>query len=196
MAYKKSICVYCASSTLIDGTYALAAQELGTLMAKNGLRLIYGGGDRGLMGAVAKGVLDAGGEAVGVIPHFMVEAGWQHHGLTELIEVEDMSARKKLMEEISDGCIALPGSVGTFDELMETIALKKLGLYLKPVVILNTNHFYAPLQTLLQKSIDEHFMHPGYSELWDFVDTPTEAIDKILHTPLADQQTIWNMTAI
>ena len=163
MAYKKSISVYCASSTLIDETYALAAQELGTLMAKNGLRLIYGGGDRGLMGAVAKGVLDAGGEAVGVIPHFMVEAGWQHHGLTELIEVEDMSARKKLMEEISDGCIALPGSVGTFDELMEIIALKKLGLYLKPVVILNTNHFYAPLQTLLQKSIDEHFMHPGYS---------------------------------
>lgn len=196
MAYKKSISVYCASSTLIDETYALAAQELGTLMAKNGLRLIYGGGDRGLMGAVAKGVLDAGGEAVGVIPHFMVEAGWQHHGLTELIEVEDMSVRKKLMEEISDGCIALPGSVGTFDELMEIIALKKLGLYLKPVVILNTNHFYAPLQTLLQKSIDEHFMHPGYSELWDFVDTPTEAIDKILHTPLADQQTIWNMTAI
>lgn len=196
MAYKKSISVYCASSTLIDETYALAAQELGTLMAKNGLRLIYGGGDRGLMGAVAKGVLDAGGEAVGVIPHFMVEAGWQHHGLTELIEVEDMSSRKKLMEEISDGCIALPGSVGTFDELMEIIALKKLGLYLKPVVILNTNHFYAPLQTLLQKSIDEHFMHPGYSELWDFVDTPTEAIDKILHTPLADQQTIWNMTAI
>jgi len=164
-------------------------------MARYGLRLVYGGGDRGLMGAVAEGVLEGGGDAVGVIPRFMVEAGWHHRGI-EQIQVEDMSARKKLMEEISDGCIALPGSVGTLDELMETVALKKLGLYLKPIVILNTNGFFAPLQTMLQKTIDEQFMHPDNANLYDFVDTPAAAIEKILHTPLADADAIWNVTQL
>ena len=196
MTDMKSISVYCASSTQIGKRYAEAAYQLGVLMAQHQLRLIYGGGDRGLMGAVVQGVLENGGEAYGVIPHFMVEAGWHHRALTRLIEVEDMSSRKKLMEEISDGCIALPGGVGTFDELMEVISLKKLGLYLKPVAILNTDGFYESLRQLLQHSIDEHFMHPGNAELWNFVNTPQEAVDFMIHTPLADVEHIRKMTAI
>jgi len=196
MAEMKSISVYCASSTQISDQYFEAAYQLGVLMAQNQLRLIYGGGERGLMGAVAKGILESGGEAFGVIPHFMVEAGWHHRDLTRLIEVEDMSSRKKLMEEISDGCIALPGGAGTFDELMEVISLKKLGLYLKPVAILNTAGFYDSLKLLLQHSIDEHFMHPGNAELWNFVDTPQEAINHIIKTPLDDLDHIQKMTAI
>jgi len=196
MAFKKSICVFCASSTLVSPIYVEAATELGRLMARNALRLIYGGGDRGLMGAVAAGVLEEGGEAVGVIPRFMVENGWHHRHLTELIEVEDMSERKKLMEQISDGCIALPGSVGTFDELLEVVSLKKLGLYLKPIAILNTHRFYAPLQALFTQAIEEHFMHPGYAELWRFVETPAEAVEEMLHGTLADSERIKQMTAI
>ena len=196
MAYTKSISVYCASSTQVGDTYVKAAFELGKLMATAGYRLIYGGGDQGLMGAVARGVLNTGGEAVGVIPHFMVEAGWHHRHLTELIEVEDMSARKKLMEQISDGCIALPGSVGTFDELMEVVALKKLGLYLKPVVVLNTCDFYAPLKALLQKTVDEHFMHPDHLELCRFLDTPKEVIEYYRHAPQIDAQSIQEIRVI
>ena len=196
MAYTKSISVYCASSTQIDDAYVQAAFELGKLMAAEGYRLIYGGGQQGLMGAVARGVLSNGGEAVGVIPHFMVEEGWHHRHLTELIEVEDMSARKKLMEQISDGCIALPGSVGTFDELMEVVALKKLGLYLKPVVVLNTCDFYAPLKVLLQKTVDEHFMHPGHLELCRFVDTPVEVMEFLRHAPKLDAHSIQEIRVI
>ena len=196
MAYTKSISVYCASSTLVGATYIEAALELGKLMAAEGYRLIYGGGEQGLMGAVARGVLSNEGEAVGVIPHFMVEAGWHHRHLTELIEVEDMSARKKLMEQISDGCIALPGSVGTFDELMEVVALKKLGLYFKPVVVLNTCDFYAPMKALLQKTVDEHFMHPDHLNLCRFVDTPKEVIEYLRHTPQIDAQSIQEIRVI
>ena len=196
MADTKSISVYCASSTQIDDAYVRAAFELGKLMAAEGYRLIYGGGQQGLMGAVARGVLSNGGEAVGVIPHFMVEEGWHHRHLTELIEVEDMSARKKLMEQLSDGCIALPGSVGTFDELMEVVALKKLGLYLKPVVVLNTCDYYAPLKALLQKTVDEHFMHPSHLDLCRFVDTPVEVIEFLRHAPKLDADSIQEIRVI
>lgn len=136
-----SVCVYCASSTKIASAYFEAARELGTLLGQRHIRLINGAGGIGLMRATADAVLAAGGEVTGVIPHFMVEQGWQHKGLTEMIEVENMHQRKQKMADLSDAVIALPGGCGTLEELLEIITWKQLGLYLNPVVILNTNNF-------------------------------------------------------
>ena len=116
--------------------------KLGHLLANRHIRLINGAGNIGLMRSVADAVLQNGGEVTGVIPHFMVDQGWHHTGLTELIEVESMHERKRLMAEKSDAVIALPGGCGTLEELLEIITWKQLGLYLNPIVILNTNGFF------------------------------------------------------
>lgn len=150
-----SVCVYCASSTKIDSAYFEAARELGTLLGQRHIRLINGAGGIGLMSATADAVLAAGGEVTGVIPHFMVEQGWQHKRLTEMIEVENMHQRKQKMADLSDAVIALPGGCGTLEELLEIITWKQLGLYLNPVVILNTNGFFDPLLAMLQRAMDE-----------------------------------------
>ena len=118
-----SVCVYCASSTKIDQTYVDAAIKLGHLLANRHIRLINGAGNIGLMRSVADAVLQNGGEVTGVIPHFMVDQGWHHTGLTELIEVESMHERKRLMAEKSDAVIALPGGCGTLEELLEIITV-------------------------------------------------------------------------
>lgn len=131
-----------------------AAVRLGQLLATRHIRLINGAGNIGLMRSVADAVLQNGGEVTGVIPHFMVEQGWHHTGLTELIEVDSMHERKRLMAEKSDAVIALPGGCGTLEELLEIITWKQLGLYLQPIVILNTNGFFDPLLTMLDKAID------------------------------------------
>ena len=127
-----SVCVYCASSTKIDSVYFDAARELGTLLGQRQIRLINGAGNMGLMSAVSDAALRAGGEVTGVIPRFMVEQGWHHTGLTQLVEVESMHERKKTMADLSDAVIALPGGCGTLEELLEIITWKQLGLYLNP----------------------------------------------------------------
>lgn len=127
-----SVCVYSASSTQIDTVYFEAAESLGRLLGKQQIRLINGAGAIGLMRAVADAALAAGGAVTGVIPHFMVEQGWHHTGLTELIEVESMHERKQKMADLSNGVIALPGGCGTLEELLEVITWKQLGLYLYP----------------------------------------------------------------
>ena len=132
-----SVCVYCASSTKIDSVYFDAARELGALLGQRQIRLINGAGNMGLMSAVSDAALRAGGEVTGVIPHFMVEQGWHHTGLTQLVEVESMHQRKKTMADLSDAVIALPGGCGTLEELLEIITWKQLGLYLNPIVILS-----------------------------------------------------------
>lgn len=132
-----SVCVYSASSTKIDPVYFDTAYELGTLLGQQHIRLINGAGNMGLMSAVSDAALAAGGEVTGVIPRFMVEQGWHHTGLTRLVEVESMHERKKMMADLSDAVIALPGGCGTLEELLEIITWKQLGLYLNPVVILN-----------------------------------------------------------
>ena len=116
-----SVCVYCASSTKIDSVYFDAARELGTLLGQRQIRLINGAGNMGLMSAVSDAALRAGGEVTGVIPRFMVEQGWHHTGLTQLVEVESMHQRKKTMADLSDAVIALPGGCGTLEELLEII---------------------------------------------------------------------------
>ena len=128
----------------------------------------------------------AGGEVTGVIPHFMVEQGWQHKGLTEMIEVENMHQRKQKMADLSDAVIALPGGCGTLEELLEIITWKQLGLYLNPIVILNTNGFFDPLLAMLQRAMDENFMRQQHGAIWHVASTPQEAVELIHTIPVWD----------
>ncbi|EGF56491.1 TIGR00730 family Rossman fold protein [Bacteroides fluxus] len=181
-----SVCVYSASSTKIDPVYFDAAHELGTLLGRQRIRLVNGAGNMGLMSAVADAVLAAGGEVTGVIPRFMVEQGWHHTGLTELREVESMHERKKMMADLSDAVIALPGGCGTLEELLEVITWKQLGLYLNPVVILNTKGYFDPLLDMLHRAVDENFMRQQHGAIWHVARTPQEAVELIHTTPLWD----------
>lgn len=184
----QSVCVYSASSTKIADCYFQAARELGELLEHHGIRLVNGAGNLGLMRACADACLEAGGQVTGVIPRFMVEQGWQHPGLTELIETEDMHTRKQTMARLSDGVIALPGGCGTLEELLEIITWKQLGLYLNPIVVLNTNGFYDPLLKMLDRAAEEHFMRPAHLDIWKVASTPTEAIDLLYSTPVWDKE--------
>lgn len=182
----KSIAVYCASSTQIDPAYFREAERLGALMAQHGIRLVNGAGNLGLMDASANACLAAGGEVTGVIPTFMIEQNWHHQGLTQLIETRDMHERKETMARISDAAIALPGGCGTIEELMEVITWKQLGLYLKPIVILNVNGYYDPLLQMLEQAIQGNFMRRQHGDIWRVATTADEAIDLVLSTPLWD----------
>ena len=182
----KNVCVYSASSTKIDAVYFDAASRLGELLAQKHINLINGAGCLGLMCAVSDAALQAGGTVTGVIPHFMVEQGWHHTGLTELIEVENMHQRKQKMADLSDAVIALPGGCGTLEELLEVITWKQLGLYLNPIVILNIKGYYDHLLEMLQKSVEENFMRAQHSTIWHVAHTPQEAIELVYNTPLWD----------
>ena len=179
----QNVCVYSASSTKIAPAYFAAAEELGRLLAMRGINLINGAGSIGLMAATSNAALAEGGTVTGVIPRFMVEQGWNHTGLTRLVETETMHERKQLMAEMSDGVIALPGGCGTMEELLEIITWKQLGLYLKPIVILNVNGFYNPLLEMLQQAIDENFMRREHGSIWQVATTAEEAIELLYTTP-------------
>ncbi|MEG1546804.1 MAG: TIGR00730 family Rossman fold protein [Bacteroides sp.] len=183
-----SVCVYSASSTKIDTVYFEAAECLGALLAEQKIRLVNGAGNIGLMRTVADAVLQAGGQVTGVIPRFMVEQNWHHPHLTKLIEVENMHERKQLMADLSDGVIALPGGCGTLEELLEIITWKQLGLYLNPIVILNTNHFFDSLLDMLGQAIEQNFMRPQHGNIWQVANTPKEAVDLLYATPIWDKE--------
>ena len=180
------IAVYCASSTKIHPDFFEAARQLGQELGRRGIGLINGAGNMGLMAATSDACLAEGGEVTGVIPTFMVEQDWHHKGLSRLIETRDMHERKQTIANMSDGCIALPGGCGTLEELMEVITWKQLGLYLKPIVILNTRGYDDPLLQQLQRGIDEHFMGERHASIWRVAETPAEAVDLVLSTPLWD----------
>lgn len=182
-----SVCVYSASSTQIAPAYFECAAELGRILARRHIRLVNGAGSMGLMAACADAVLAAGGEVTGVIPRFMVEQGWCHRGLTELIQTRDMHERKEKMAALSDGIIALPGGVGTLEELLEIITWKQLGLYPKPVVILNAEGFFDPLLAMLRRAVDERFMRPEHASIWQVADTPARAVELLHTTPWWDK---------
>ena len=183
----KNVCVYCASSTKIAPVYFASAESLGRLLAMRGINLINGAGSIGLMGTVSNAALEAGGTVTGVIPRFMVEQNWHHTGLTKLVETENMHERKQLMAEMSDGVIALPGGCGTMEELLEIITWKQLGLYLKPIVILNVDGFFDSLLEMLQRAIDENFMRKEHRAIWQVAQTPEEALDLLYQTPMWDE---------
>ena len=179
----KNVCVYSASSTKIAPVYFAAAEELGRLLAMRGINLINGAGSIGLMAATSDASLATGGTVTGVIPRFMVEQGWQHKGLTQLIETETMHERKQIMTEMSDGVIALPGGCGTMEELLEIITWKQLGIYLNPIVILNIDGFYNPLLEMLQRAIDGNFMRPEHQNIWQVATSAQEAVELLYTTP-------------
>ena len=178
--------VYSASSGQVPAVYLEAARTLGRLIASENHTLVNGAGRTGLMGTCTDACLAAGGKAIGVIPQFMIDQGWQHRGMTELLVTPDMHRRKELMAEKSDACIALAGGVGTLEELLEIITWKQLGLYLKPIIILNTNGYYDALLAQLQRAADECFMRPQHTAIWSVAATPEEAIQLALTTPLWD----------
>ena len=182
-----SVTIYCASSTQIDEFYFCAARQLGKLLAEKQIGVVNGAGSIGLMRAVSDAVMDAGGKVTGVIPRFMVEEGWHHPALTEIRVTESMHERKKLMADLSNGVIALPGGCGTLEELLEIITWKQLGLYLHPIVILNTNGFFDSLLEMLQRAVDENFMRPQHMAIWQVAATPEEAVELLYTTPLWDK---------
>ncbi len=181
-----SVCVYSASSTKIDSAYFDAARELGTLLGEKHIRLINGAGNMGQISALSEAPLRAAGEVTAVNPRFMIEQGWHHTGLTQLVEVESMHQRKKTMADLSDAVIALPGGCGTLEELLEIITWKQLGLYLNPIVILNTKNYFGPLLDMLRKAVEENFMRVQHGAIWHVAQTPQEAVELIHTTPLWD----------
>lgn len=182
-----NITVYGASSGQVEQAFVSAAARLGREIARRGHTLVNGAGRLGLMAASADACLQAGGRAVGVIPEFMIEQDWHHKGMTELITTHDMHERKQLMASLSDACIALPGGVGTMEELLEIITWKQLGLYLKPVVVLNTQGYYDSLLRQLEAAVDYHFMRPQHAGIWRVASSPEEAVTLAETTPLWDK---------
>lgn len=180
---RETVCVYCASSTQIDALYVEEAARLGKLLGQQNKQVVNGAGSIGLMQAVTDAALSQGGRVTGVIPRFMVEENWHHPHLTEMIVVETMHERKKLMAELSDGIIALPGGCGTLEELLEVITWKQLGLYLHPIIILNINGYYDPLLEMFDRAVEQRFMRDQHRQLWVVAHTAEEAVDLWLSLP-------------
>jgi len=175
----KNISVYCSSSDAIPQVYMDAAAKLGALLGKHGINIINGGGSIGLMRVITDTVMANGGKATGVIPHFMVEKGWCHPSMSRLITVETMHERKKLMADMSDAAIAMPGGYGTLEELLEIITWRQLGLYSKPVIILNTDNYFEDLISMLDRAQREGFMRDSTISLMEIAATPEEIIQKL-----------------
>lgn len=173
------ICVYCASSPKVDEVYFTAAESLAAAFADAGVSVVYGGGATGLMGRLADTMLARGGSIKGIMPRFMNEVEWAHRGLADIEFTETMHERKAKFLEGIDAVVALPGGTGTLEELLEAMTLKRLGLFTKPIVIVNTRGFYDPLRTMLERCIDEAFMHPKHRGLWTFVATPDEVLPAV-----------------
>lgn len=173
------ICVFASSSSLLHEIYGEAASSLGTMIALNGDEIVYGGGGIGLMGRLADAALTQGGKVTGVIPRFMKEEGWGHNHVSEMVITEDMHSRKQTMFMQADAVVALPGGIGTLEELTEAITLKQLGLYSGPIVILNTLNFYDLFLTFLTKMVDENFLRPQHNDIWSVATTPQEVMNHI-----------------
>ena len=177
------MCVYCASSEKSPAVYHDAATRLGAELARNGCGIVYGGGAIGSMGRVANAALAHGGRVTGIIPRFMVDLEWGHQGLTELRIAADIHERKRLMMELSDAVVALPGGCGTLEELFEAITWKRLGLYLKPIVMVNVNGFFDSCVELLSRCIDDRFMDRRHAQMWSVVSEPEEVMDALAAAP-------------
>ena len=178
------VCVYAASSDYAPADYTDDARRLGTLLAQAGCEIVYGGGSRGSMGAVADGALSAGGWVIGILPRFMADLEWGHPGLTRLELVEDMRERKHRLLTGSDAVVALPGGCGTLEELFEAITLKRLGLYFNPILLLNTRDYWTPLLKFMDEQvIAERFLNPEHRSIWSLAATPEDVFPAIRATP-------------
>jgi len=158
----KSICIFCGSSSGSNPDYTLKTIELGKLLAKNNITLVYGGSNVGLMRVIADTMMEAGGKVIGVMPHTLIEREVAHKGITEFHVVETMAERKAVMDQLSDAFIAMPGGVGTLDELFEVMSWNQLELITKPVALFNVLGYYDQLLAFLDHSVDQRFVKPEH----------------------------------
>ncbi|HLN56804.1 MAG TPA: TIGR00730 family Rossman fold protein [Bacteroidales bacterium] len=171
-----TVCIFASSSSKISNDYAEAASRLGVLLAEAGISVVYGGGGIGLMKNVADAIIANHGRITGVIPGFMMEAGWDHAGVTDMIVTNDMGERKKQMFALADAVVALPGGIGTLEELTEAITLKQLGLFKGPIIMLNTLGFYNPLIEFLDHMISGNFLRLEHKGIWEIASRPEDVI--------------------
>lgn len=174
------ICVFCGSRTGDDPSYAKMAGDLGRGMADRGVGLVYGGGGIGLMGVVADAVLEAGGDVIGVIPDGLAVDEVMHSGVADMRVVPDMHVRKAQMHELADAYIALPGGVGTFEELFEVLAWRQLKIHSRPIGVLDMGGFFEPFHQVIELSINEGFMAPGNRQLFIRETDPLVLLERLL----------------
>lgn len=180
MAKLNSICVYCGSGSGHAPVHGQAARTLGAAMAKSGLRLVYGGGGTGLMGELARAVVSGGGQVTGIIPDFLKRKEMAFDGVQEMITVPDMHVRKMTMFERADSFVALPGGIGTLEELVEQLTWAQLGRHRKPVVIANVDGFWDPLRVLLDHMKEEGFIRPELSVRYRIVDRIEDVVPTLI----------------
>ena len=178
----KAIAVYCGANAGVDPVYAEAARTLGTMLAERGVALVFGGGHVGLMGVVADAVLAAGGRVTGVIPQQLVDRELAHTGLTELFVVRNMHERKAMMAELSDGFIALPGGMGTLEELFEMLTWAQLEIHAKPIGVLNVAGFYDQLALFIGHAADQGFIRPHHRDLMMVESDPAALLARFIAT--------------
>lgn len=182
----KRLCVFCGSSSGTNPAYAEAATAMGTLLAKRGIGLVYGGGNVGLMGTIAEAVMAGGGEVIGVIPQALADREIAHIGITDLRVVDSMHTRKAMMADLSDGFIAMPGGVGTFEEFFEAVTWTQLGVHRKPCGLLNVAGFYTPLAVFIDQAVSEGFIKPVHRAVIVVDDHPERLLDSLSAIVLPD----------
>lgn len=178
-----SITIYAASSRKVDQKYFEATRSLAKVLLSKNTRIIYGGGAVGLMGAIADTYIEGRGQITGVIPEFMVKVEWAHPQVKDMVIVHDMHERKKKLIENTDAIIALPGGTGTLEELAEVITLKRLGKFNKPIILLNTDGFYNPLDAFFHKMAEENFLNKEHLKMWTLIDSPKVFWEKFMKIP-------------
>ncbi len=179
----KSLCVFCGAAVGDNPAYAKAARTLGNLMARRGIRLVFGAGHVGMMGIVADAALSAGGEAVGVIPQHLMDRELAHTDLTELHVVESMHVRKQKMFDLADAIAVLPGGFGTLDETFEVITWKQLGLHDKPILLIDTEGYWQPFANLIANISRSGFAHGDHADLFTLVGTPEDLFVALKNMP-------------
>ncbi|MGB0929207.1 MAG: TIGR00730 family Rossman fold protein [Chitinophagales bacterium] len=188
----KSICVFCGSNAGTNPEYAEAAKQLGYLLVENDIRLIFGGGNVGLMGIIADAVLEKGGEVIGVIPHFLMDKEVGHTGLTEMKLVNTMHQRKELMAELSDAFITMPGGIGTMEEFFEIFTWGQLGLHPKPFGILNVDGYYDHLLAFFETMVSQRFLSQKNYEMLYASKIPADLLQLLKdYKPNVEHQEKW-----
>jgi uncharacterized protein (TIGR00730 family) len=188
----QKVCVYAASSDQLRSVFFEQTALLAQRLAERNVTVVYGGGGVGLMGTLATTMLEHGGRVIGIMPHFMKDVEWAHKQVQEFVFVGDMHERKRRFVEDVDAIIALPGGVGTLEELFEVITWKKLGLLNKPIIILNTDGFYDPLLVFLERMVEEKFLSALHTRMWHVVNDANEVLAAIENAdPWLDDAIRW-----
>jgi uncharacterized protein (TIGR00730 family) len=184
------VCVYCASSAQINQAFFDATIAVAKSFVDQNISIVFGGGSSGLMGQLADTMIDNGGNIKGIMPKFMNEVEWAHKRVVEFEFTDTMHERKAKFLEGIDGIVTLAGGTGTLEELFEVITLKRLGLFTKPIVILNTNGYYDPIKLMLDRSVEERFMSERHLDMWTFVEQPEDVIPALYNAPTWDKDAL------